>query len=145
MTIELGIYFVITSCGKYFKIGHSTAPRERVEDLQYHHRYKLKLPDYSRVELLLLIREYGEITELGVHKKFKHLRVKGFREYYHASPEIFAYIEQLKPLNIGFEIFETEHQIRSRDWGRNNGPKERKPCKYCHVELTSREKKKHHC
>lgn len=69
--------------GKRVKIGHSTNPKARAQDLTRHTVLKL-----------LATEPGGAERERELHKQFAHLRIKG--EWFYLKPEILDYIRSIK-------------------------------------------------
>lgn len=79
------IYFIYSQSAAAIKIGFSISPETRLKSLKTAHAGDL--------EILTTIRGTMH-EEHELHKKFKHLRLKG--EWFAAKPDLLAFIEELK-------------------------------------------------
>ncbi len=75
------VYFIQSP--QAIKIGWSTNPIQRCHDLQAANAEQLHLLDYFEVS-------DGLEEEQWLHRKFKHLRIRG--EWFKATPEILDYV-----------------------------------------------------
>lgn len=77
------VYFI--EMNEFIKIGFTTNLDRRMEDLAHGHPYEINLIHHI---------EGSFNTESDLHRKFKHLHVRG--EWFSKAPDLLQYIEELK-------------------------------------------------
>ncbi len=75
---------------EFIKIGTSIAPAARVKYLQW---------EYAKPMILLAVMPGGRPEEIEMHRRFAHLRLKGYihdPEWFYPVPELMEYIRDLQ-------------------------------------------------
>lgn len=75
------VYFIQGESGGPIKIGRAAEPRQRLAALQTSHHEELRL---------LATEPLNRTGEADLHRRFRHLRLRG--EWFKAAPELLEYI-----------------------------------------------------
>lgn len=83
----VSVYFVRVGARGPIKIGKATNPRARLSELQVGHYKTLCLLAYS-----------DQLDEAKMHRRFKHLRLRG--EWFRAAPELRAFVKTMPHVGL---------------------------------------------